>query len=131
MMENFRNQLQPWIDMLDSGLTTFNEVPVDWESQRSVSHPWSTNPNNHFFNSVCRIKPVTTGFWEVLIQSRVGNLEKINAIWPLPDGKIIIGLVRKKDNISGKINVEAPRKAILKWSDHILLLKEGPNVIDL
>jgi hypothetical protein len=131
MMDHFITQIQPWFDMIDMGFTTFTEVPLDWESQRSDCHPWSTSPNVHFFSSVCGIRPTKPGFTEILIQPRFGNLNKINASLPHPDGRIEINLERKNESLTGEIVIEGLRKAVLKWLDQTITLSQGPNPIDL
>jgi alpha-L-rhamnosidase len=131
MMDNFEDQLQPWFDMVDQGLTTFTEVPLDWESQRSDCHPWSTSPNIHFFASVCGIRPLKPGFEEIMIQPNLGPLEQINATFPHPDCKIEINLFKKDLHIHGKIIVEGDKKIVLKWNNQSIFLKEGINLIDL
>jgi alpha-L-rhamnosidase len=131
MMENFKDQVQPWFDMVDMGLTTFTEVPLDWESQRSDCHPWSTSPNIHFFTSICGIRPLKSGFEEVTIQPNFGQLGQISATFPHPDCKIVINLERKDLHLQGKIFVDGNKKIILKWNNHSVPLKPGINPIDL
>ena len=131
MTENFKAQIQPWFDMMELGLTTFTEVPLDWESQRSDCHPWSASPNIHFFTSLCGIRPVKPGFEEVMIQPNFGQMDRISATFPHPDCKIEINLERKELHIHGRIVVDSKKKITLKWNNQSISLNEGMNTIDL
>ncbi len=131
MSESFKEQLQPWFDMIDMGLTTFTEVPLDWESQRSDCHPWSTSPNIHFFTSLCGIRPLKAGFEEVIIQPQFGHLEIIKASLAHPNGQIEINLNKRDLQVKGTIIVSGTIQATFKWGDKSLPLKEGINQIDL
>jgi hypothetical protein len=131
MSESFKDQLHPWFDMIDMGLTTFTEVPLDWESQRSDCHPWSTSPNIHFFTSICGIRPLKAGFEEVIIQPQFGHLEIIKASLAHPHGQIEINLNKRDLQVKGTIILSGTIQATFKWRDKSLPLKEGINQIDL
>lgn len=131
MIEDFKDQLQPWIDMMDMGLTTFTEVPLDWESQRSDCHPWSTSPNIHFFTSLCGIRVMKPGFEEVIIEPQFGKLKEIKASFSHPKVNIEINLDRKDLHVRGTIFLSGPCNVVFIWKDQSIPLKEGINQIDL
>jgi hypothetical protein len=131
MSDRFFNELGPWYEMLEMGLTTFTEVPLHWTFQRSECHPWSTSPNVHFFKTVCGISPIEPGYKSFEIKPEFGPLTKISATFPHPECKIIMDLERKVEKIVGTIEIKGESKGKLVWNDYYIVLVPGINRINL
>jgi hypothetical protein len=100
----YLDNLGPWYNMLDQGLTTFAETDVD---PRSDCHGWSTSPLFDFLHTVAGIQPASPGFKTVLIAPNFGGLRSIDVRFPHPKGEILVNLARTPD---GKIRgyIELP-----------------------
>jgi hypothetical protein len=131
MTNEFFNELDPWFEMMDMGLTTFTEVPLNWTFQRSECHPWSTSPNIHFFSTVCGIKPLEPGYESFEIKPALGHLKKITATFPHPDCEIKIDIEKQDSQISGTIEIKGECYGTLIWEDASMELKPGLNSIRL
>ena len=90
----FGEQLKPWHDMVNIGLTTFAENP---EPTRSDCHAWSASPIYEFFATICGVNPASAGFKTVRISPNMGKLNHVKASIPHPKGTIKIEL-RKNAN---------------------------------
>jgi len=88
----YYEQLTPWRQMLEAGLTTFAEKP---DPARSDCHAWSASPNYDFLATICGIMPASPGFESVLIQPALGGLDEVNAVIPHPAGNIRVSLKRR------------------------------------
>ena len=64
MADHYLKLLTPWEEMLQKGLTTFEEGDYD---ERSDCHAWSASPNYDFLATVCGITPAGPGFRMVRI----------------------------------------------------------------
>lgn len=133
MTDNFFKELSEWKTMIQKGLTTFVEVPLEWgeEGQRSECHPWSTSPNVFFFKTVCGIKPVTPGYKTIVIEPQLGALKKLNAAMPHPLGTIEMDLTINNGRISGDITIPAGMNASFKWKDKEQKLTAGKQQVKL
>lgn len=131
MADQIKNELTPWFQMIDTGLTTFTEVPLTWKSQRSDCHPWSTSPNIHFFTTICGIRPIKPGFAEVEIRPAFGELNSLKAIYPHPKGKIILDLDKENNSLTGTIELDGDYEAYLIWYNQKITLIKGINNIRL
>jgi len=122
-------QLQPWRDMLNIGLTTFAERP---EPTRSDCHAWSASPNYDLLATVCGIEPDSPGFKTVKIQPHLGPLNRINGKMPHPDGEIDVQLERKgKTGLKGQVTLPAGVTGRFIWKDDEIQLKGGRQNIEL
>ncbi len=129
LSDEYPNMLDPWIQMLKQGLTTFAEEP---EPSRSDCHAWSASPVYYFLSLVCGIKPGEPGFKSVRIEPSLGRLKWIEGSVPHCLGEIKINL--KKDdqgNLSGKIILPKTLPGTFKWHDHTMKLEGGENNIQL
>jgi hypothetical protein len=130
--DSIAGQLTPWFDMTDRGLTTFTEIPVTWNGQRSDCHPWATSPNIHFFSSICGISPITPGYKIVAIEPSFGNLHWIKASFPVKYGAIKIELNKKKvQGVGGSIILPDGVSGIFRFEGKEIELRSGVNKIDL
>lgn len=87
MGDEYLQELQPWYDMLDLGLTTFAEKP---DPTRSDCHAWSASPNYDLLATVAGIRPAAPGFKQVAIQPSPGAMEQFAASMPHPAGMITL-----------------------------------------
>ena len=133
MTDNFFTELSEWKTMIQKGLTTFVEVPLEWgeEEQRSECHPWSTSPDIYFFKTVCGIRPVTPGYTTVVIEPQLGTIKKLNAVFPHPLGKIEMNLVIDNGSLSGTITVPQGMDAAFKWKGKEQKLTQGKQRVEL
>lgn len=131
--DSFYKELSEWKTMLQKGLTTFVEVPLEWgeEGQRSECHPWSTSPNIYFFRTVCGIKPVTPGYETVEIEPQLGPLKKLDALFPHPLGNIKLNLVHENGRLSGTITIPQGIHATFKWKGKEQKLIPGEQKVRL
>ncbi len=90
----FGEQLKPWHDMVNIGLTTFAENP---EPTRSDCHAWSASPIYEFFATICGVNSSSAGFKTVRIDPNMGKLNYVKASIPHPKGTIKIEL-KKSEN---------------------------------
>lgn len=90
--EAYFEQLAPWYEMLDLGLSTFAEKP---DPTRSDCHAWSASPNYDLLALVAGIRPASAGFKTVLIEPQLGDLRELNASMPHPLGEIRVEYTRR------------------------------------
>lgn len=122
------DQLEPWKQMLNSGLTTFAEEP---EPTRSDCHAWSASPLYYFLSMVCGIKPNEPGFKSVKIEPNPGKLEWLEAAMPHIQGEIKMKLQNKESRLKGEVILPGNLSGIFVWHGRKLKLKAGRNAIDI
>jgi alpha-L-rhamnosidase len=127
----FNEAIKPWYKLLDNGLTTTTEVPLDpLLNQRSDAHPWSTSPAMAFFSVICGIQPAEIGFKSVKIEPQMGDLKFINATFPHYKGEIKLDLKKSgTTGIAGKITLPEGFKGTFVWNDKVISLNSGTNLI--
>lgn len=89
----YLDQMDTWKEMINKGLTTFEEGDYD---ERSDCHAWGASPNYQLLSIVCGIKPASPGFKTVNISPAPGHLKNINAKMPHPDGEIAFSMEKGK-----------------------------------
>lgn len=102
--DHYIDQLGPWQNMLNMGLTTTPENP---DPTRSDSHAWAAHPNYGLLSIVLGVRPETAGFNSVRIAPALGNLEFASGTVPHPLGKIRVELQRQGQN-GLKVNIDLP-----------------------
>ncbi len=123
MAEMYYEQLKPWRDMLDMGLTTFAENP---EPTRSDCHAWSASPNYDFLATICGIMPDKPGFTEVKIQPAMGALQQVSGVMPHPLGDITVNLTRTNGTgISAEVTLPPGLSGRFIWNGSTTALREG------
>ncbi len=129
----FFDEISEWRTMLNQGLTTCVEVPIEWgeENQRSECHPWSTIPNTHFFKTVCGIRPITAGHRQVEIAPELGHLTRVNAVYPHPMGSISLNLKLEKNKLKATVAIPKGMTAVFKWQGKTINLKVGEQSFEL
>ena len=127
MADQYINQLEPWKQMLDLGLTTFSEQP---EPTRSDCHAWSASPLYYFLSMVCGIKPNESGFKSVMVEPNLGKLKWVEATMPHVKGDIKVSFQNvDKNELKGKIILPESLSGIFVWHGNTIKLKGGVNNI--
>lgn len=99
-------ELQPWKEMIESGLTTFPETP---EPTRSDCHAWSAHPILGFFQIVAGVISIAPGWKKAKIMPRPGSLRRFEAQIAHPDGELRVGFE------DGALTVDSPVPYRLRW----------------
>lgn len=129
MADLYIDQLSPWYDMLDEGLTTFEEGDYN---DRSDCHAWGSSPLYHFMTIVGGIYPSAPGFNEVSIRPALGELNEINLSIPHPNGNLVVKLKRgPAQGLDGFIVIPDELTGKFYWEDRIIELKEGENRVSI
>lgn len=126
LADRYLEQIKPWQDMLDLGLTTFAEKP---DPTRSDCHAWSASPNYDLLATVAGIRPAAPGFSQISVAPSFGQLKKIRAKMPHPNGEIEVDLNRNDDKITGLISIPDKTSGTFHWKGNALPLKPGDNII--
>jgi hypothetical protein len=131
LQDHFLSEISEWKLMMDRGLTTFVEVPLEWgeENQRSECHPWSSAPNYFFFRTICGINPLVSGHRTVEIVPAFGDLTQIKAVYPHHLGNIEMNLKREGSHVFGDITIPEGMKASFIWNGEKIVLKSGKQRI--
>lgn len=125
----FEKSIEPWKEVLKSGLTTVPEKPVD-EKPRSEAHPWSASPAWGLYHVLCGIRPVSPGFSELIIAPSPGDLKYIKAVYPHPKGLITLDLTFNEEQVvTGIVSVPENVGAVFMWKGKSTKLKAGDNNI--
>ncbi len=114
--------LGPWKQMLALGLTTWAEKP---EPVRSDCHAWSAHPNFDFLNTVAGIEPAAPGFRKVLLQPHLGNLDRLAATVPVPQGEISVKYAQRNGQLSADVTLPPGVTGWLAWGGQKLELHGG------
>jgi len=129
MGDQYTRLLDPWQEMLDKGLTTFEEG--DYE-ERSDCHAWSASPLYDFLATVAGITPAGPGFKSVQIKPAMGDLRQVEALVPHPAGLIKVNLERKGNaGIAAHIELPGQLSGTFIWMDREVELKPGIQEIKL
>ncbi len=130
----YLDQLDPWKQALDFGLTTFPENPVGNTSvvgTRSDCHAWSAGPNYDLLTNVCGIRPAEPGFKSVHIQPNPGALKWLKASMPHPQGDITVELRKIEKKIKGSVILPAGLHGTFEMFGASIKLRHGENLINI
>ena len=123
------DQLKPWQDALDFGLTTFPETPAGNTSvvgSRSDCHAWSASPNYDFLATICGIRPGSPGFKTVIIRPNLGVLNWVRGSLPHPKGEIRLDIRRAgRDGLVGEVVLPGGVRGVVGWGDNQMAIQEG------
>lgn len=103
---DYMTELQPWREMIESGLTTFAENP---EPTRSDCHAWSAHPILGFFQIVAGVTSIDRGWSRAEIRPNPGSLRRFDARIAHPLGELTV----KYDG--GRLIVDSPVPYRLVW----------------
>jgi alpha-L-rhamnosidase len=125
----YYSRLDPWRNMIKTGLTTFAENP---DPSRSDCHAWSASPNYDFLATICGITPLTAGFESVQVKPELGELVEISGRMPSPKGEISVSVSRSnRKDADIKIKLPAETQGVLIWGSKNIPLKAGDNHFNL
>lgn len=103
---DYLDELGPWREMIEQGLTTFAENP---EPTRSDCHAWSAHPVLGFFQIVAGVTSVAPGWRRARICPRPGRLGRFDARIAHPLGDLRVSL---KDEA---LEIDSPVPFDLVW----------------
>ena len=127
MADRYLDRLSPWRLMLANGMTSTAETT---EPTRSDSHAWSAHPNYHLLATVLGIRPGSPGFRSVIVAPVLGDIARVAAHMPHPDGTIEVLLRRKGDGVVGRVHLPEQVGGQWRWRDGSYSLAGGWNRID-
>ena len=123
LADEYLEQLTPWREMINKGLTTFEEGDYD---ERSDCHAWGATPNYDLLATVCGIRPAALGFKKIEIKPAFGKLSFIKAKMPHPNGFIEVDLAKNESGgISGFISIPENTDGIFYWNGKRQILNGG------
>ncbi|WP_348270116.1 family 78 glycoside hydrolase catalytic domain [Edaphobacter paludis] len=122
MGDQYIQQLQPWRNMIDLGLTTWAEQP---EPTRSDSHAWSAHPNFDLLNIVAGIQPASLGFKSVLIAPHLGPLHTLTASYPHPQGTIEVQYTREDGKLHAIVHLPHNLHGTFRWQNRSYPITQG------
>lgn len=127
--DSYLQQLSPWQDMLQQGLTTTPENP---DPTRSDSHAWAAHPNYGLLSIVLGVRPHEPGFNSVRIAPKLGELQQAAGTIAHPLGNIEVKFQRKGDKgISANISLPQGLYGIFEWNEKQIKLHSGKQQIIL
>ena len=115
---DYLQELQPWKEMIESGLTTFAENP---EPTRSDCHAWSAHPILGFFQIVAGVTSIAAGWKKAKIMPHPGLLRRFNARIAHPDGELRVAYE------DGKLFINSPVPFQLAWDGKSASLAPGTH----
>lgn len=124
----YLNQLAPWYNMLDLGLSTWAETP---EPARSDCHAWSASPNYDLLTIVAGIRPGAPGFKKVRIEPHLGTLHQLNASMPHPNGRIETSYQLNGKGWVATVTLPAGMDGEFVWKSKIRPLHAGTQTLNL
>lgn len=123
---NFTEQLQPWKEIVEMGMTATPEKRIE-QDPRSEVHPWTAHPVHYYFSVVAGIRPTSPGFRTVEIAPNPGDLENVKARYPTKHGMIEVELEFDGKYTYGEIVLPGDMTGVLKWQGHRYELHPGEN----
>ncbi|MBW7998000.1 MAG: Bacterial alpha-L-rhamnosidase [Candidatus Glassbacteria bacterium] len=127
MGDIYLDQLKPWYDMLDIGLTTFAEKP---EPTRSDCHAWSASPLYDFLATVCGVTSDAPGFARVQIAPSLGRLREVSCKVPHPGGFITCSFKRSgKSGLSAEVELPDGVVGTFVWQGDRKPLSSGRQTL--
>lgn len=126
--DRYMDELKPWFDMLDIGLTTFAEKP---DPTRSDCHAWSASPNYDLLATVAGIRPAAPGFRSVSIRPAPGRLDQFDAVAAHPRGTIHVRYNRKSQENEFEITLPDMTPGQLIYQNKMYDLHPGKQIISV
>ena len=126
--DRYVEQLAPWRDMLNLGLTTVPETP---EPTRSDSHAWSAHPNYGLLATVLGVRPAAPGFKKVRIAPHLGPLQRVEGRVPHPAGPIVVQAARTKGGgLHAEVTLPQGLEGVFEWNGKEIALRPGRQTVD-
>lgn len=117
---DYAPHLQPWREMIESGLTTFAENP---EPTRSDCHAWSAHPILGFFQIVAGVTSLAPGWTKARIAPHPGSFSRFDARIAHPSGELRVQFE------GDKLEIDTPVPATLVWHGKTEELAPGSHRI--
>ena len=128
---DFTKELQPWRAIVDAGLTATPEKRIE-QDPRSEVHPWTAHPVHYYFSLVAGIEPVSPGFRRVRIRPQPGQLDRVEATYPSPRGKITVDLsFGAEQQVTGQVVLPEEVTGQFEWNGQSTALVPGPNAVQI
>jgi alpha-L-rhamnosidase len=124
----YLDQLGPWRQMLNMGLSTWAETP---EPTRSDCHAWSASPNYDLLTVVAGIEPDAPGFKHVRIAPHLGNLNHLDASMPRGTDEIHVHYERHGQKWTATVTLPDNLNGDFIWHDQVYSLHSGRQVLEL
>ena len=124
----YLDELAPWRNMLQLGLSTWAETP---EPTRSDSHAWSASPNYDLLTVVAGIRPSAPGFASVRIEPHLGQLTHLEATMPHAGGNIHVAYRRVEGSWQATIDLPKGLTGDLVWLGRTYPLHGGDEEFHL
>lgn len=126
---NFKEQLQPWKEIVDMGMTATPEKRIE-QNPRSEVHPWTAHPVHYYFNVVAGIHPKSPGFKTVEIRPMPGDINRVDVTYPTVHGNIKMNVKTPlKGRAPGIIKLPEGMTGVFIWKGEKLQLQTGQNKI--
>jgi alpha-L-rhamnosidase len=122
----YLEQLTPWRNMLDLGLSTWAETP---EPTRSDCHAWSASPNYDLLTIVAGIRPAAPGFKKVRIEPHLDGLHKLDASMPHPNGMIAASYKLEGNQWTATVTLPPGIDGEIVWKDIAQPLHSGSQTV--
>jgi hypothetical protein len=117
---SYLEELRPWFEQIENGLTTFAENP---EPTRSDCHAWSAHPVLGFFQIIAGVTSTAPGWKKVKIAPQPFELKRFDARVAHPDGELRVAYE------NDRLSIDSPVEAHLFWRGREALLKPGRHTI--
>jgi len=124
----FFERLRLWFDLPAQGFKTTPEHP---EPTRSDCHGWGAHPLYHFLASLLGIRPTSFGFAYVEIAPMPGHLASLSGEMVHPRGRIEAELDFEDGRVRGNVSLPAGLSGTFRYSGKTLVLRPGPQSIEL
>ncbi len=115
---DYLEELKPWKEMIENGLSTFAENP---EPVRSDCHAWSAHPALGFFQIVAGVTSTAPAWKAARIAPKPGSLKRFDARIAHPDGELRVAYE------GGKLTIDTPVPADLIWKGKTQRIKAGKH----
>ncbi|MEX0324038.1 MAG: alpha-L-rhamnosidase C-terminal domain-containing protein [Puniceicoccaceae bacterium] len=127
MGAQYLDNLDVWTELMDLGATTW---PESGPNSRSECHGWGASPNYHFLKIVAGMQPASPGFEDIVVEPNFGNLTRITAQMPHPQGMVEMDINRSSNNLSGWVRLPDNINGTFSWQGIEMELKPGKNDIN-
>lgn len=126
---NFKEQLQPWKEIVDMGMTATPEKRIE-QHPRSEVHPWTAHPVHFYFSIAAGINPTSPGFKTVAIRPMPGDMEQVDVTYPTVNGNIVMNVkLPQNGKATGTIVLPEGVTGEFIWKGKKHNLQAGQNTI--
>ena len=123
--DRYLDMLDPWREMLASGLTTWAET--NSPDVRSDCHAWGASPNIELFRTVLGVDSAAPGFRKVRIEPHLGTLTKVSGSIPHPQGQLSASIELVNGELHGEFYLPGTVEGDFIWRGQCFPLKPGAS----